>query len=105
MKITLEHLKAEQACADQVARFQALFGDSVEATRDLCIKHAGDFDFRWAAQHLLSDPARAAYRAAATLAACAVYRKSVTAPYMTRADDRAAYEVARASAFFDALQL
>ena len=64
MKITLVQLRKKRACASQLAKFESLFGDSVVVTRELCIRHAADFDFDWAAEHLLSAPAWAEYRRA-----------------------------------------
>ena len=83
MKITLVQLRKKRACASQLAKFESLFGDSVVVTRELCIRHAADFDFDWAAEHLLSAPAWAEYRRA-------------------RAPALVEYRRARAPAFFDA---
>ncbi len=52
--LTLETLKLMNACYGQALLFQELFGDSVEITPELCIKHANDFDYNWAARNLLS---------------------------------------------------
>ena len=86
MKITLEQLRAEKACPDQLAKFQELFGNSVEVTQELCIRHASDFDFGWAARHLLR---------ASAWAECE----------RVRAPAYAEYERATAGAFFDASQM
>jgi hypothetical protein len=37
--------------------FRTLFGESVEVTEELCLIHAYDFNFDWAACKLLSDAA------------------------------------------------
>ena len=60
MKLELGTLKELEACSEQVELFEKLFGDSVEVTEELCLKHAGDFDWDFARQ-LLSGPARAEY--------------------------------------------
>lgn len=62
--ITLARLRARGACKDQLALFKKLFGGQVEITVELCVKHAADFDWGWAARNLLTAPARAAYEAA-----------------------------------------
>ena len=66
MRITLEMLKAHKACKNQYKLFAELFPDGVEITEELCAKHAQDFDFEWAARHLLSPPMwKACYEAIA----------------------------------------
>ncbi len=60
--LTLITLKTNNACNEQVELFQKLFGDSVEITPELCIKHANDFDFTWAANNLLSKSSLYKYR-------------------------------------------
>ena len=57
MRITLAQLYAANACLEQVALFESMFGEEVEVTIDLCIKHALDFDFMWAIHNLLSEKA------------------------------------------------
>jgi hypothetical protein len=64
MIITVKMLKSKDACFSQVKLFQDLFGDAVEVTRELCLKHASDFDFNWAAMNLLNTSARRAYEEA-----------------------------------------
>ena len=83
VKITVELLTRKGACQDQVDKFRALYPEGVEPTRELCIAHASDFDWDWAAEHLLSAPAWKAYQ-------------EVAAPA------RKAYEEALAAAWFDA---
>jgi len=63
-QITLAQLNKAGACEAQTALFQKLFGKSVALTEALAVKHAQDFAFGWAARHLLSPSARAAYDAA-----------------------------------------
>lgn len=53
-KITTLQLGDKLACKEQIERFEDLFGEEVEVTLELCIKHATDFDWWWAAAHLLS---------------------------------------------------
>ena len=60
-KITLRILKAKGACESQCERFAALFPEGVEVTEALCIKHADEFNWDWAAQHLLRASASAEY--------------------------------------------
>lgn len=59
MRITHKFLKGNGACHRQYELFQATFPESaypdgVEITLDLCLRHSQDFDFCWAAQHILS---------------------------------------------------
>jgi hypothetical protein len=61
-KITARMLKAKGACASQVEKFKELFPfGSAEVTIDLCVKHAADFDWIWAAENLLNSAAKAEY--------------------------------------------
>ena len=60
-KITLRTLEAKGACRDQCKRFAALFPEGVEVTEALCIEHAAEFNWDWAAQNLLTDSAWAEY--------------------------------------------
>lgn len=59
--ITLEQLENLHACGDQVDKFRELFGESVEVTEELALKHTGDFDFDWVARKLLRPPVLAEY--------------------------------------------
>jgi hypothetical protein len=61
MKITSKLLRAKRACKAQVDLFKALGGDTLELTEALCVKHASEFDWAWAADNLLSAPAWAEY--------------------------------------------
>ena len=130
MRITLEMLKAHKACKNQYKLFAELFADGVEITEELCAKHAQDFDFEWAARHLLSplmwkayDEATAPHRKAyeeATAAhrkayeqAIAAHRKALdeaTAPHWKAYDEaiashRKTFSEALAREFFHASQL
>jgi hypothetical protein len=53
MKITARLLKTKGACKGQVAKFTELFPKGVEVTEALCVIHAQDFDWNWAAYNLL----------------------------------------------------
>jgi hypothetical protein len=64
MIITRKMLRQQHACPNQVARFQELFGDAVEVTVELAVKHAQDFNWDWAAWSLLSAAGYSAYNAA-----------------------------------------
>ena len=60
-KLTSRKLELLRACSSQVALFKELGGDTKEITTALCIKYADQFDWNWAARHLLSPPAWAEY--------------------------------------------
>ena len=64
MIITLKQLDRRGACKEQRNLFEKLFGASVEITKELCIKHASDFDWAWAARNFLGASARAEYNKA-----------------------------------------
>ena len=118
MKSRILHLKTltdQGACDEQVELFRKRFGESVRVTDTLCIKVAQDFDFSWAARHLLSDSVLADYervKAAAradydrvTVAALADYRRvkaAVLADYRrVKAAVLADYERVKAAAWAD----
>ena len=61
MIITLKQLDKRGACTEQRDLFEKLFGAAVDITKKLCIKHASDFDWTWAARNFLSAPARAEF--------------------------------------------
>ena len=61
MIITLKQLDKRSACKGQRDLFEKLFGASVEITKELCIKHASDFDWTWATKNFLSAPAQVEY--------------------------------------------
>lgn len=52
-KLTNEDLIHEGACLPERELFESLFGDWVEVTDELCVRHAGRFDFEWAGRKLL----------------------------------------------------
>jgi hypothetical protein len=53
--ITAEDLIDAGACGEEVDRFRALFPDGAKVTIRLAYERAADFDWEWAAEHLLSD--------------------------------------------------
>ena len=59
--ITIRQLIRAGACAEQRAKFRALFDTSVEVTEELAIQHARMFDWDWAADNLLPEDAWEAY--------------------------------------------
>lgn len=64
MFITVEMLKTADVCATARSRFEDLFPDGVEVTRELCLQHASAFDWDWAAENLLPKSAWDVYDAA-----------------------------------------
>ena len=92
--ITLQQLKDKDACTPQLLLFKETFGKSVTLTEELCIKHAQDFDWSWAAYNLLSAPARKVYNETSE-SAWKVYDK-------TRAPAQKVYNETLASAFYKA---
>ena len=62
MKITYKQLQALDACDNQLELFQSLFGEEVEVTRELIMKHADKFDWNWAAEKLLPRKRWAEYK-------------------------------------------
>jgi len=102
MKITVTKLRKLRACKKEVERFKALFPRGVQVTEALCVQHADDFDWVWAARHLLSSSARAEYERVAD-AAWAEYDRAKTAALAeynrVRAAAWAEYERARDAAW------
>lgn len=65
MTISAKLLKDKHACPEQVRLFRKFFGDrSVTVSEALCLKHAKDFYWDWAAKNLLPAPAWEAYQQA-----------------------------------------
>jgi hypothetical protein len=65
VNITLALLKSKGACANQVALFKQHFGEGPAPLDDAtAIKMARVFDFSWAADNLLSEEGRKAYKEA-----------------------------------------
>ena len=71
MKITKELLVRKHACRGQVDLFAELFPEGVVITESICLAHATEFDWDWAARKLLQPPAREA-----CVEACALARKT-----------------------------
>ena len=60
--ISVAKLRKLGACHSQVDKFNKIFGDkSVAVTVELCVAHAQDFNWDWAANNLLTAPAEAEY--------------------------------------------
>lgn len=53
MYISPKMLQDEHACPEQYRLFKDLFGEGVTVTTELCLQYADDFDWNWAARHLL----------------------------------------------------
>src|SRR5919109_1421725 len=90
MKLTAEILQKKGACKEQVDLFAQLFPDGGEVTAAACRAVAHQFDWDWAANHLLPEPARRAYEEA-TATAWRAYQEA-------RATARRAYQEATATA-------
>lgn len=90
MKITTEMLLAKEACANQVALFRKTFGESADITLGNCLKASSvGLSIGWAAENLLSPPAREAYEEAAA-AAWEAYRRDISAAQKAAAREAAA---------------
>lgn len=57
-EINLEMLYNENACPPQIRKFRDMFGDRVDVTPEKCVEYAGDFDWEWAREHLLTGEIR-----------------------------------------------
>jgi hypothetical protein len=87
MRITHKMLVSRGACVAERNKFRELFPDGVTVTRELCIKHAQDFEWNWAVRELLGVAADAVYnlkecvantiRSKALVRAAAVYRSTI----------------------------
>jgi len=103
-RITVELLRQHHACQTQINKFVKLFPNGATPTRELCTKHAHNFNFAWA-RRLLSPPAREAYDKATTAARTAYYVATTAA---REAHDKAttaaweAYDKATTAAWYDA---
>jgi hypothetical protein len=66
MQVSVRLLRCKRACTEQVEKFKELFGaQTIDVTVELCVKHAQDFDWDWAADNLLPETLRAEYYAKA----------------------------------------
>ncbi len=88
--ITLKQLTDARACSEQVERFEATFGDSVNVTVARARKVSGLFDWDFA-RRFLDGEGKAAYEAAMA-PAYAAYEAAMAPAY-------AAYEAAMAPAY------
>lgn len=61
-KITSDLLRRRGACMQQIYLFIELGGDRLALTEELCIKHANQFAWDWAADNLLTRKARTYYK-------------------------------------------
>ena len=68
MKVTKALLKRLGACKAQREKFAELFPRGVVVTEALCVEHAQEFNWDWAANHLLSPEAWAEYNRVRALA-------------------------------------
>ena len=115
MKITANRLASLGACRRQLYVFSRHFGDEVEVTEAVAGDHAKEFDWDWAAEHLLTGQARVAYQVAAE-GAWADYLVATTHAMAGKNQTWAAYEkamypawvaywVAKATAFARATEM
>jgi hypothetical protein len=99
MKISATLLERKGACNVQVELFRRLFGArSVTVTKALCLKHAQEFQWDWAAGHLLAAPALKAYGEAtsparkaydeATAQACKAYDEAIATAFAAAANKK-----------------
>jgi hypothetical protein len=101
-KLHIKQLTDKRACKVQVELFHTMFGESVNVTQKLCVSVVDKFDFEWAANLLLTAPARASYKRAVAPAQASYDR--VRAPAQAsydrvRAPAQASYKRAVAKAF------
>ena len=61
MRITLRELESKGAYQGQVDLFKELGLHKRKINLQDCLEHAGEIDWDWAAENLLSDPARAEF--------------------------------------------
>ena len=65
MFLKIQILVDKGACEGQLKSFRTLCGNAegIEVTPELCVAYALDFNWDWAAQHLLRAPLEADYQA------------------------------------------
>ena len=101
MIITAKQLRKHGACSAQYELFVRLFGDEVIVTKELCIKHAQDFDWFWAATVLLTRGGYEDY-----LEAVILIHKTFEEVYIKYQEACwAALNIRKAEAFYEATQL
>jgi hypothetical protein len=101
MKITIQLLESKGACSEQLSKFKKLFPDGVTPTRELCLAHAEDFDWGWAASKLLSKEGSEVFYKSTASVNKAYYEAEATARkayYEAEAPARKAYKEATAPA-------
>src|ERR1700689_5688854 len=59
MRLTIKRLEEREACEGMLAKFIALCdgadgADGIDVTAELCVAHATEFNWDWAAENLLS---------------------------------------------------
>src|SRR3990167_6362790 len=77
--LTLLQLQGQGACSEYLEKFRAAYGDQVEITVVLCIQQAAQWDWDWAAIHLLTAPALAEYERVRATAGAEYQRVRATA--------------------------
>ena len=77
--ITAERLAALGACRTQLASFREMFPEGAPLTVETALSVAGQFDWDWAARHLLSAPALKDYSEATAPALKAYNEATATA--------------------------
>jgi len=83
MKVTKALLKRLGACEAQREKFAELFPRGVVVTEALCVEHAQEFNWDWAANHLLSPEAQAEYNRVTAPRSCRIrsLRRRAAAEY------------------------
>ena len=109
MQITIKQLRRWSACEEQIELVAAMWGSSVEVTREHCLEAADlGLDAWWLAVRILDAPALATYEAACAPARAtyeAAYDSALATYKAACASARATYEAARWLALADALGL
>lgn len=66
--VTLAQLREAGACSNQLALFEKLFGGCAKVTEQTCLAVYDKFDWDWAAENLLIEPAQNMYQEAERVA-------------------------------------
>src|SRR3990167_3287469 len=77
--LTLLQLQGQGACSEYLEKFRTVYGDQVEITVVLCVEQAAQWDWDWAAIHLLTAPALAEYQRVGATAVAAYQRVRASA--------------------------